>query len=65
MILELSSQPMEPPSWSIQISWLPGIVEGEELQAQLASVLRLNSSFRSRAEELLHAPMPEALDRSV
>jgi len=35
------------------------------LQTQLAGVLRLNSSLRSGAEELLDAPVPEALNHYV
>src|SRR5271169_4537867 len=65
VIPEFPGQPVQLPSRGIQVRWLARIVEREQLQAQPAGMLRLNPSFRSRAEKPLHAPMPEALDHSV
>ena len=65
MILEFPGQRMKLPSGSVHVARLPGVVEGKQLQAQPARVLRLNPGFRSGAEELLHTPMPEALNHYV
>jgi hypothetical protein len=49
MILELSHKPMKFPSRSIHVAWSPCIIEREQLQSQLAGVLRLNPGFRPGA----------------
>ena len=49
-------------SRSIHVSRLPRVIQGKQLQAQSAGVLRLNTRFRSGAKEFLDATMPEALD---
>jgi hypothetical protein len=56
---------MKIPSRSVHVAGPPGVIEGEQLQAQLAGVLRLNPTFRSGEEESFHAPMPEAFDHCV
>src|ERR1700680_2356048 len=62
MILEFPGKAVQLPSRCVQVSRLPSIVKGEQLQTQLAGMFRLNPRFRSSAEKLLHATMAEALD---
>ena len=51
---------MQLPSGSVHVVRLFGVVESEQLQTQLASVLCLDPSLRSGSEESLDAPVPEA-----
>ncbi len=62
---ELAGEAMEPPPRSVHIFGPLGIVEREQLYAQLVGMFRLNASFRSCFEEFLQATVPEALDHSV
>jgi len=62
---EFSGQRMKLSSRSIHVSRPPRVIKGEQLRAQFAGVLRLNSRFRSGTEKLLHATMPEALNHHV
>ena len=65
VIFEFRSQPVKVPARSTHVDRLPGVIEGKQLQPQLAGVFGLNSSFRSRAEEFLHTAVPKALDHPV
>lgn len=65
VILEFSDERMKFPSRSVHIARPPGIVEREQLQAQLARVLGLNPSLRPGAKEFFHAAVLEALDHFV
>jgi len=65
LVLEFSSQRMEPPPWSIHVARPLGIVEGKQLHAELDGVLRLNPCLRPGAKELLQSPMAEVLYHCV
>jgi hypothetical protein len=65
MILKASRQFVKEPSGGIHIRRRFRIVQSKELNPKLVRVLRLNSRFRSGAEEFLDSTMPEALNHYV
>lgn len=64
MAFEVRAQGMQPPSRSVHVFRPAGVVEHEQLNAQLIGVLDLDSGQRAAAEELLQPLVGEALNHA-
>jgi hypothetical protein len=61
MIGQRAKEPVQLPSGRVHVRRGLCIIEGEKLQPEFFSMLRLNSYLRSGAKKLLNATVPEAL----